>query len=157
MVVNYGMPSHKLEDVRRLNTLQHGICKSYLEPTKTNNIRYVLTAPKSHSNYGRNWCEEAPFLWKTVSYGPTMSHKGNLHTKTVLFFIGSHPNSTRLYSRHFKYPSKVWFNTSFLWLAPKWFVPFQALLEIYRKINCQQLLLLSALCPYVDWSWYSNF
>lgn len=54
MVVNYGMPSHKLEDVRRLNTLQHGICKSYLEPTKTNNIRYVLTAPKSHSNYGRN-------------------------------------------------------------------------------------------------------
>lgn len=42
------------EVVRRLNTLQHGICKSYLEPTKTNNIRYVLTAPKSHSNYGRN-------------------------------------------------------------------------------------------------------
>lgn len=65
----------------RLNTLQHGIWKVILNLPKTNNIRYVLTAPKSHSNYGRNWCEEAPFLWKTVS--------------------------SRLYSRHFKYPSKV--------------------------------------------------
>lgn len=33
------------DDVRRLNTLQHGICKVILNLPKTKNIRYVLTAP----------------------------------------------------------------------------------------------------------------
>lgn len=51
---------------------------------------------------------------KTVSYGPTMSHKANHYIKTTFFFIESHPNSTRLYLRRLKYPPKVWINTSSL-------------------------------------------
>lgn len=131
--------------------------QSYFQPLKTNIIRNLLKTFKSHSSHGRNRCKEASFLWKTVSYGPTISHKAIIHTKTVTntFFLSNLTPTQQgfipdILSILHRYYLKHYFDEIIIDLAIQWLNPFQSFLE-KSKTNCQQLFLFTAL-----WPWYSK-